>query len=348
MPKSSTRRHTRAPDSCIVIRCPSNQWESGIEMNSQGQDGGFTETAKAPPLLVIGAFAAVYVVWGSTYLAIRVAIETIPPFLMASMRFLTAGILVLGFTCLKERTLPKWREWAWAGLVGGLMLGGGNGGVVWSEQWVPSGVAALFVASVPFWMVILDWISRPGNIPSGKTVLGLVVGFLGVGILAGGSGETGGSLQWIPAIVLLGASFSWSLGSLISRSAGLPRSPVRSTGMQMLGGSATLMVMAFARGEFQSVDLQGISSRSILATGYLVIFGSIIAFSAYVWLLRVTSAAKVSTYAFVNPAVAVCLGWLFAGEDLNLRIGIATGLIVFAVLLVTLRRRRLPYQAPGR
>jgi drug/metabolite transporter (DMT)-like permease len=291
--------------------------------------------------MVFGAFAAVYFIWGSTYLAIRIAIETLPPFLMASTRFLTAGTLVFGFTYLRTRILPTWREWAWAGLVGGLMLGGGNGGVVWSEQWLPSGVAALIVASVPFWMVILDWFSRNGNTPSGKTLLGLVVGFIGVGILAGGDyAPDAFRLQWVPVAVLLGASFCWSLGSLISRSAGLPKSPVMSTGMQMLGGCVTLFFMALARGEFQGLEVQALSLRSVLGWGYLVLFGSIVAFSAYIWLLRVTSAANVSTYAFVNPAVAVLLGWLFAGEELTLRIGMATGLIVFAVLLVTIRRRK--------
>ncbi len=310
-------------------------------MGSRGQVPSGIKGPGAPTWMLVAAFAAVYFIWGSTYLAIRVAIETAPPFLMASARFLTAGTIVFGFTYLKTRTLPTWREWAWAGLVGGLMLGGGNGGVVWSEQWLPSGVAALIVASVPFWMVILDWFSGRGGAPSGKTLLGLVVGFIGVGILAGGDYAPDAlRLRWLPVGVLLGASFSWSLGSLISRTAGLPKSPVRSTGMQMLGGSVMLFFMALARGEFQGLDIQALSLRSTLGWGYLVIFGSIVAFSAYVWLLRVTSAANVSTYAFVNPAVAVVVGWLLAGEELTLRIGMATGLIVLAVLLVTIRRRK--------
>jgi drug/metabolite transporter (DMT)-like permease len=303
-----------------------------------------TEQPPTRILSLVAAFGAVYIIWGSTYLAIRFAIETIPPFLMAGARFLIAGALVYGWARLRGTGAPQGREWRAAVVVGGLLLLGGNGGVVWSEQWVPSGLAALLVTTVPLWMVILDWLRHEGRRPSVKTVIGLFVGFLGVGVLIGPSAGVSGNLPWIPCAVLILASLSWSAGSVYSRRAPLPEDPILATGMGMLAGGTLLMVLATFHGDWVALDLGSTSLKSALGFVYLILFGSIVAFSAYVWLLRKVSAAQASTYAFVNPAVAVFLGWALADEALTPRILIASGLIIAAVMLVTLRRpvRRRP------
>lgn len=211
---------------------------------------------------------------------------------------------------------------------------------MWSEQWVPSGIAALIITTVPLWMVLIEWFRPAGVRPTLQTSLGLVVGFIGVGVLVGPRAELGFGL--FPAVVLLFASLSWSVGSIYSRSADLPGSPRLVTGMQMLAGGGLLLVVGLARGEFWNVSIEAVSLKSLLGLLYLILFGSIIAFSAYVWLLRVSTPAKVSTYAFVNPGVAVFLGWLLADEPMTPRVGLATGLIILAVVLVTFSRRRRP------
>ncbi len=290
------------------------------------------------PLLLLLAFAAIYVIWGSTYLAIRVAIETLPPFLMAGARFLVAG-LILYLIARPKAERPSLAHWRNATFVGALLLLGGNGGVVWAEQWVPSGLAALLVATVPLWMILFEWIGPDRMRPSRRTLAGLVLGFAGVLILVGGP-ETQGTMPWIPALVLIGASASWAIGSLVSRRIALPRSAFLATSMEMLGGGGALLATGLLWGEAAAVDLEAVSLRSALGLGYLIVFGSIIAFTAYVWLLRVTSAANVSTYAFVNPMVAVVLGWALASEPLTPRIGLAGLLIIGAVFLVVLAKKR--------
>jgi drug/metabolite transporter (DMT)-like permease len=284
---------------------------------------------------VVLAFAAVYVIWGSTYLAIRFAIETLPPFLMAATRFLVAGVLL--YTASRQRAgeRPTSRQWLGATAVGGLMLFGGNGGVVWAEQWVPSGLAALIIATVPLWMVILEWIGSGYRRPTRMTAGGLILGFAGVAVLVGGDGGAQAArVPWVPAAVLLLASGSWAAGSLYSRNAPLPRSPLLATAMQMIGGGAVLLLAGLASGEAGRIALREVSLRSALGLAYLIVFGSIVAFTAYIWLLRVSTPARVSTYAYVNPVVAVLLGWALAGEALTPRVGTATALIVVAVFAV--------------
>ena len=289
----------------------------------------------APKLLVIAAFAAVYVIWGSTYLAIRFAIETLPPFLMAATRFLVAGGLLYGALRLSGVPRPERAHWWAATIIGSLMLLCGNGGVVWAEQFVPSGLTALLVATVPLFIVLFEWIGPDRQRPPRLTVLGLALGFAGVAALVGdGSAADAARVPWIPAAVLLFASASWACGSLYARRAALPRSPLLSTAMQMLGGGAGLAVAGLLRGEVTALDLQGVSWLSAGALVYLILFGSLIAFSAYVWLLRVSTPARASTYAYVNPVVAVLLGALLAGEPLTPRIGFASLLIVAAVAAV--------------
>jgi drug/metabolite transporter (DMT)-like permease len=284
---------------------------------------------------IVAAFAAVYLVWGSTYLAIRFAIETLPPFTMAGVRFIIAGAVLYIWVVKRTEEQPSPVHWRSALIVGGLLLLGGNGGVVWAEQFVPSGLAALVIATVPLWMVLFEWLG-PGHIrPSSLTLLGLVVGFAGVAVLVGGDdGFEAARIPWIPALVLLFASASWAAGSLYSRRAALPRSPLLATSMEMLGGGALLVLAGVLAGESNDVALADVSLRSALSLAYLIVFGSIVAFSAYIWLLRVTTPARASTYAYVNPVVAVLLGWLLASEPLTPRVGLATVFVVAAVLAV--------------
>ncbi len=263
--------------------------------------------------------------------------ETLPPFLMAGTRFLVAGAILYGWRRAAGYPRPTPAQWRAAVVVGGLMLLGGNGGVVWAEQWVESGTAALMVASVPLWMVLLDW-ARPGGRPPRPAVwAGILVGLAGVGLLFGSpTVDPHYTAGWV---VLLLASISWAAGSLYSRAAVLP-APLLATGMQMLAGGGLLLLAGLATGEAAHLDPAGFSARSVLALAYLVVFGSLLGYSSYVWLLRVTAPALASTYAYVNPVVAVLLGWVLADERITPRIVAASTIIVGGVALITTARNR--------
>lgn len=289
--------------------------------------------------------ATIYLIWGSTYLAIRFAVETLPPFLMAGTRFVVAGTVLYVWRRAVGHARPTGAQWRAAGVVGALMLLVGNGGVTWAEQWVESGTTALMVASVPLWMVLLDW-ARPGGRPPRLAVwAGILVGLAGVLLLFGSPAiDPRYTAGWA---VLLVASMAWAAGSLYSRTAVLP-APLLATGMQMLAGGILLLVVGALTGEIQALDPRLFSVRSVLAVGYLVVFGSLVGYSTYVWLLRVTPPALASTYAFVNPVVAVFLGWLLAGERITPRILLASTVIVGGVALITLARSsRRPRGGPG-
>lgn len=291
------------------------------------------------------AMGALYIVWGSTYLGILIAIETLPPFAMAAVRSLIAGTLLYAWSRARGAAAPTGRQWGNTALLGGLLLLGGNGGVVWAEQRVPSGLAALVVATVPLWMV---WMQagltrlRPGR----REMAGVALGLVGVVLLVGPihlGGQTGPDPLGVA--VLLAASLSWALGSVISRRLDLPSSSLLSTAMQMLGGGALLGVVSVLAGEPGHFDPAAVSTRSWLALVYLIIFGSLVGFSAYVWLLRVARPSLVSTYAYVNPLVAVFLGWMLAGEAVTSRTLTAAAVIVSAVALITFKPRvRVPVQ----
>lgn len=297
---------------------------------------------------LVAAFAAVYLIWGSTYLAIRFAIETLPPFLMAGTRFVIAGALLYAWMRMRGQPRPSAQHWRATAVVGGLLLLGGNGLVVWAEQWVASGVAALLVATVPFWMVLLDWL-RPGGVrPSAGIFLGLLIGFGGIALLIGPGDWAGGGVYGLGAAALVLASLSWAVGSIYSRGAALPQSAPLATGMEMLAGGGLLLLVGTLLGEVGRVDPAGISLRSAAALLYLIVFGSLIGFSAYIWLLGVSTPARVSTYAYVNPVVAVFLGWLLANEPLTPRIGLAVAIIVGAVMVITTRRTPAPAPATVR
>jgi drug/metabolite transporter (DMT)-like permease len=293
------------------------------------------ETGIAPRRAkLVAAFAAVYVLWGSTYLAIRFGVETIPPFLMAGTRHLTAGLLLYLWLRLRGGPRPDARHWRTAIFIGGLMLLGGNGLVTWAERRVPSGLAALIVASVPLWMALIDGAQKRLR-PRLPVVLGLLIGLAGLLVLvAPGNLAGNGRVDPLGAGALLLAALSWTAGSLYSRHARLPRSILTTTAMEMIGGGALLWIAGLLFGEGSRLDLAAVSARSLLSLGYLIVFGSLIGFSAYVWLLHATTPARVSTYAYVNPIVAVLLGWALAGEAVTLRVALATVGIVASVVLI--------------
>ena len=282
------------------------------------------------------AFAAVYLIWGSTYLAIRVAIETIPPFVMAGSRFLVAGALLFLWSMARGKARPTRAQWISALIVGGLLLAGGNGAVTWSEQEVPSGLAALVVATIPIWMVLLDALRPGGSRPNRYTMLGVIIGFLGIALLFGPANlrEIHG-IRPISMIVLFCAPLSWAIGSLYSRGAPKPHAPLQGIGMQMLCGGALLLIAATVTGQWAEVEVSSISAASVVSFLYLVVFGSIIAYSAYIWLLSATTPAKVSTYAYVNPVIAVFLGWAVASEPVTPAMLGAMVIILFSVTLIS-------------
>lgn len=288
------------------------------------------------------ALGAIYIIWGSTYLAIRFAIETLPPYLMAGTRYFVAGLLIYAWMRLRKNIpKPSRSHWIGAAIVGALMLLGGNGTLVWAEQRVPSGIAALLIATVPFWMVLLDWLWLRNRRPTRRVMAGIILGFAGIVLLIGQGKITGGhTLDAIGTGVLLLAALCWATGSLYSRSAGLHASPFMATAMQMLSGGLLMILAGIAGGEWSRLDFGAISLLSVASWGFLLVFGSMIGFTCYIWLLRVAPADKVATYAYVNPVVAVFLGWLFAGEILTLQTFLATGIIITAVVLINTRNRK--------
>ncbi|HVM21561.1 MAG TPA: EamA family transporter [Egibacteraceae bacterium] len=299
------------------------------------------------PVTLLGALATVYVVWGSTYLGIKVALEGFPPMLLGAFRFLAAGAVLYAWTG-RRRDLPRAgaRQWLAAAVTGGLMLVGGNGAVTWAEQRIDSGVAALLVATVPLWMAVLARVWQSERL-RGTAVVGLLVGFAGVGVLVRPSGD---NVALLPSLAVLAGALSWALGSIYVRSAPLPSHALRSTSMQMLAGGALFGVIGLATGEAARLDLAGVTWRSAGALVYLAVFGSIIAFSAYTWLLRNAKPSIVSTYAYVNPFVAVLLGAVLLAEPVTSGMAVAAGLIIVGVALIVTpargRRAARVAQAP--
>lgn len=302
--------------------------------------------------VVILAFAAVYILWGSTYLAIRYAIDTLPPFLMAATRFLIAGAILFVWAALTgERIRYALSQWPKALLIGGLLLLGGNGGVTWAEKYIATGLAALLVASEPLWVVLLNWaITR--RRPNWKVLLGVLIGLAGVALLVS-DGLTNvaarSQMSLASAGVVLLAAFSWAAGSVYANHKPIKASTSMASGMQMLGGGLLLLVLAIAAGDFGRFDVAKVSWLSIGAVCYLIVFGSLVGFTAYSWLLRNVTPARAATYAYVNPVVAVLLGWFLASEPLTLRMLIAAAIIVGSVVLITTfgREHTTPSTAPN-
>lgn len=292
--------------------------------------------ATAPVGLVIAAFAAVYLVWGSTYLAIRLAIDSIPPLLMAGVRFMLAGLLLYGVMRARGATAPTRAHWLSATMLGGLLLLGGNGGVIWAQQTVPSGLAALAVAAVPLWIMLVDWLRPQGRRPTRVVLLGLVMGFAGVALLVAGKNNAGERLMNpIAAAALLFATVTWAIGSVYSRHTPKPDSALLMVAMQMIAGGALQFVTGLALGEAAAFSWQRITATSAWAFVYLTLVGSLVGFTAYVWLLQVSTPAKVSTYAYVNPLIAVALGHVILDEEVPKTMAIAGTLVLLAVVLIT-------------
>jgi drug/metabolite transporter (DMT)-like permease len=302
------------------------------------------ETAKRDTLLLVAAFASVYVIWGSTYLAIAVGIESFPTLLLPAGRHLIAGLILYPILRWKTGIRPTRTQWRTAIITGLLLLLVGNGGVCLSERTVPSGVAALLVALVSFWMVLLDWL-RPGGLrPVPRVVASLILGFGGLVLLVGPA-HLGGSERVNPAgaAILVVGSFAWACGSIYSKHHDLPSSPMLGVAMQSLAGGIALWIAGLLAGEGRQLHLASVTARSWIALAYLIVFGSGLGFTAYVYLLKRSSAAHVGTYAFVNPVVALFLGWLGAGETITLRTALAATVILTAVLLVI----TAPHKRPG-
>jgi drug/metabolite transporter (DMT)-like permease len=288
---------------------------------------------------IIAAFASIYVIWGSTYLAIRYAVETIPPFVMGGVRFLISGTILYLWSRYRGAPRPTRIHWRNAIIAGGFLLLGGNGAVVWAEQFVPSGLTALLVSILPFWLVIIEWVRPPRKRPSGAVLVGLVLGFVGIIVLVGPSSVGGhGNVAPLGALVLILGSLSWAIGSFWSRDAQLPESGLLTTGMEMLGGGALMLIVGALSGDFAHVDFHAISKASAIGLLYLVTFGSLLGFTSYIWLLDKVSPARLGTYAYVNPLVAVMLGWAIAGERLSIRTGVAAAIVICAVALITTAR----------
>jgi drug/metabolite transporter (DMT)-like permease len=291
-------------------------------------------SARTTTLLLL-AFAAVYLVWGSTYLAIRIGVESFPPLLLAGSRHLVAGLILYPLLRWKTGIRPTATHWRTAIVTGFLLLFIGNGGVSWAELTVPSGITALLVATVSLWLVLLDWLRPGGTRPVLRVVVGLFLGFGGLVLLVGPANLGGsGRVNPVGAGVLVFASLSWACGSLYSKHGAMPGSPILGVAMQSLSGGTILWIAGLLNGEFHSLHFAAISLRSWLALVYLIVFGSGIGLTAYVYILNKSTAARVATYAFVNPVIALFLGWLILGETISLRTMLAAAVILTAVVLV--------------
>jgi drug/metabolite transporter (DMT)-like permease len=292
------------------------------------------------------AFAMVYVIWGSTYLGIRYAIETIPPFFMAGTRFLVAGVILYAWSRARGGPKPTLRQWRNAAIAGTLLLLVGNGLLTYSESRVPSGIAAVIVAIVPLWMVVLDWLTGGSARPGVRAWIGIALGLIGVAALmhptAGAS-----AVDPIGVVVLLVGGLGWSYGTLFGRRADLPKSPLLTTGMEMLTGGAFLIIAGLATGESAHFAPSAVSRTSLLGLLYLITLGSLVGYSAYTYLVTATTPAKLGTYAYVNPVIAVILGATVAGEPIGPMTVVAIAMIIGAVVLLTLKPRPTPSPTPS-
>jgi drug/metabolite transporter (DMT)-like permease len=299
---------------------------------------------------ILVAFAALYLIWGSTYLGIRFAIETIPPFLMAGARFLLAGVIMYAIAWSQDIVTWSWSNWRTSLIIGACLLLGGNGGVTISEKYIDSGLAAVIVTVVPIYIVVLGWVTGMAPRPTAVVWLGLVGGFVGVGILLGPSLRFSSNDPHQPAIgmsILLVSSFLWSAGSLYSRATKHAASPFLTAAQQMICGGMLLLLAGALTGEMRRFHPGSVSILSVASFAYLVIIGAVVGYTAYIWLLRHCDPAKVATYAYVNPIVAVLLGAAFAGETLTMRTLVAAALIIGSVaMVITAQQLRARLEPP--
>ncbi|MBL8051128.1 MAG: EamA family transporter, partial [Anaerolineales bacterium] len=282
------------------------------------------------------ALITLYIVWGSTYFGIKVAIETIPPFFHAGIRFLVSGLILVIWQRAVGSAMPTRNQWISTFVIGNLLLLGGNGLVAWAEQTIPSGIAALIIGSVPLFLVIMEAVRPKGVKPNWQSIVGLIIGFIGIFILVGPAEIAGGETRLNPfgVIALLSACLFWAIGSIYSKSADLPKSTLMTTGAEMLMGSIGLFVISLITGELNGWNPAEVSTRSLIGLIYLITIGSIIGFGSYIWLLQNAPISLVATYAYVNPIVAVLLGYFFGNEILEPRIWLATAIIIGAVAFI--------------
>lgn len=288
------------------------------------------------------ALLTVYLVWGSTYLAIHFAVLSLPPFLMAGVRYLVAGLILFVWRRAAGDPFPLKSQWKSAAVIGLLLLLGGNGGLVWAEQFVPSGIASVFIGSTPLWIILIDALRPGGKKPTLLTTIGLLIGFAGIVLMInpGQAAEQQHSLYLPGALVLVCGSFAWALGSVYGRTADLPRSPLMGTGIQMLAGGVGLSLLGLAVGEWGRFDLSAVRLDSVAGLLYLIVFGALVGYSAYTWLLRAAPIPLVATYAYVNPIVALLLGYLLADEQLSARTLIAALVIISSVGVINFSQLR--------
>lgn len=310
---------------------------------SSGAEADKGSAAKASGAAIVAAFATIYLVWGSTYLGIRVAVETLPSFLMAGMRFAIAGVLILGILLAKGQPWPTARQWRDQGIAGTFMLLGGNAVVSWAEQRTPSGITSLILGAGPLIVVAIDWIRPGGGRPTASMAIGVVVGIAGIVLLLGPGAIPPG---WKPPAACLAALFAssmcWWTGSFYSKHTKEKPAPLMASAMQMVCGSFCILLVSLVLGEWTHFHPAAVTGRSWAAFAYLVTVGSIIVFPVYVWLLGHSTPAKVSTFAYVNPVIAMFLGWVILGEPLNLRIVIAAAIITGAVAVITVGKSQAP------
>ena len=305
-------------------------------------------TATPARSALILAFGSIYVIWGSTSLGIRVAIETMPIFLMAAVRFLIAGAILFAWLRFRGAPAPTARQWGINAIVGTFLLLGGNGLVAWAEQFVPSGITALIIGVQPLFFVLTEWAWPGGSRPTVLTGIALLLGFAGVAWLAAPwESAVHGGLHLGGVTAILAACVFWAFGSIYSRHSRHGADPLLAASLQMLGGGAVLGLAALVHGDFAQLDLGAVSARSWTAFAYLIIFGSLVGFSTFVWLMKHSTPARVSTYAYVNPIVAVFLGWLVLHEPVTSRTLVASVVIVAAVVIITVQKTKTPMAAPS-
>lgn len=306
-----------------------------------------TSPASIPPpkWQIYLAFAAVYIIWGSTYLGMKFAIETMPPLLMSATRFLIAGVVLLAYCFgVKRMPLPAWRQAKAPLITGFLLITVGNGGMAWAQQTVPSSVAALLVATTPLWFAAFGWLFYDEHRPNRKMVSGLLLGLIGMVVLIGPGRLSGHAIDLVGSCLILVCTLSWAFGSLYAAHVRDVAAPLVSTGLQMLAGGLYLTVMAWLRGDLDGFHVEEVSAKSWMAWSYLIVFGSWIGYTCYSWLIRVVPPSQASTYAYVNPLVAVLLGWLLGGESITSQMLVAGAFILPGVILI-LRSKARPTPA---
>ncbi len=322
LPRSSTQRPQPSPTPVSPHGEPTQPHAGGAKVPSRAA--------------LILAFATIYLVWGSTYLGIRVAVESMPPFLMAGVRFFLAGGLLFTFLKLKGRPWPTARQWRINPIIGTFLLLGGNGLVVWAEQFTPSGITALIIGVTPLFIVLTEWAWPGGSRPGRITFAALLLGFAGVAWLSApwehGSGQP---VSTAGLVAILAACASWGVGAIFSRHAKHGAEPLVASALQMVGGGVMLLIAALVRGEAGRSVLGAVTPASWFGFVYLVLVGSLVGFSTFVWLMKHAAPARVATYAYVNPVVAVILGWLLLGEPITSRTLIGSAIIVTSVAIIT-------------